>query len=131
MEHYALYCGLMIKSGGIIRFNYHLSHMDHHSNTKKCPNVSSKVKQEIKQLLKQKNKTKTKKVAVIKEIQAELHDIVGGKHQTTINDEEEEEGDENVYMHPVDMHSMNEMNIKKQYTHQKLVNRIKNKLKNL
>ena len=126
MEQYVIYCGLMIKSGGIIRFNYHLSHMDHHSTTKNCLNVSLKVKQEIKQLLEQKNITKTKKVAIIKEIQAELHDIVGGKHQTIINDEEK--GEENVYMHPIDMHSMN---IKKQYAHQKLVNRIKNKLKDL
>ena len=36
------YCGLMIKSGVITCFKFHLSHMDPHSNTKKCPNVPSK-----------------------------------------------------------------------------------------
>ena len=45
------YCGLVIKSGGITRFKFHLSHLDPHSNTKKCPNVLPKVKQEIRQLL--------------------------------------------------------------------------------
>ena len=45
------YCGLMIKSGGITRLKFHLSHTDPHSNTKKCPNVLPEVKQEMKQLL--------------------------------------------------------------------------------
>ena len=48
------YYGLMIKSGGITRFKFHLSHTDRHSNTKKCPNVSPEVKQEMKKLLEQK-----------------------------------------------------------------------------
>ena len=48
------YCGLVITSGGITRFKFHLSHPDPHSNIKKCPNVLSEVKQEMKQLLDQK-----------------------------------------------------------------------------
>ena len=51
----------MIKTGGITRLKFHLSHRDSHSNTKKCPNLPSEVKQEIKQLLKQKSETKVKK----------------------------------------------------------------------
>ena len=62
------YCGLVIKSGGITPFKFHLSHLDHHSNTKKCPNVPLKVKQEMRQLLDQKNKAKAKKVVDIEEI---------------------------------------------------------------
>ena len=45
------YCGLSIKSGGITHLKFHLSHMDPHSNTKKCPNVPLEIKQEMKQLL--------------------------------------------------------------------------------
>ena len=41
------YCGLVIKSGGITRFKFHLSHSNPHSNIKKCPNVPLKVKQEM------------------------------------------------------------------------------------
>ena len=55
------YYGIMIKSGGITRFKFHLSHTNLHSNTKKCPNVPSEVKQEMKQLLEQKSKAKAKK----------------------------------------------------------------------
>ena len=36
-------CGLSIKSGGITRLKFYLSHTDPHSNTKKCPNVPSEV----------------------------------------------------------------------------------------
>ena len=66
------FCGLMIKSGGITRFKFHLSHMDPHSNIKKGPNVLPEVKQEMKQLLKQKSKAKAKKAADMEEIRAEL-----------------------------------------------------------
>ena len=38
------YCGLNIKSGGITRLMFHLSHTDPNSNTKKCPNVPPEVK---------------------------------------------------------------------------------------
>ena len=66
------HCGLVIKSGGITRFKFHLSHSDPHSNTKKCPNVPPEVKQEMRQLLDQKNKEKAKKTAFIEVIRAEL-----------------------------------------------------------
>ena len=36
--------GMVIKSGIITRFKFHLSHIDPHSNRKKCPNVPPKVK---------------------------------------------------------------------------------------
>ena len=37
----------------------------------------------------------------IEEIQVELRDTMGGRHQTIIDDgEEEKEGDEDVYMYP-------------------------------
>ena len=60
------YYGLMIKSCGITRLKFHLSHTDPHSNTKKCPNVSSEVKQEMEQLLEHKSKIKAKKPADMK-----------------------------------------------------------------
>ena len=66
------YCGLMIKSGRITRFKFHLSHMDPYSSTKKCPNVLPDVKQEMKQLLEQKSKAKAKKATDMEEIRAEL-----------------------------------------------------------
>ena len=59
------YCGLMIKRDGITRFKFHISHTDPPFKYKKCPNVLSKVKQEMKQLLKQKSKTKAKKTTNI------------------------------------------------------------------
>ena len=62
------YCGLSIKSGGITRLKFHLSHTDPHSNTKKCPNVPPKVKQEMKQLLEHNGKAKAKKAADMEEI---------------------------------------------------------------
>ena len=98
------YCGLMIKSGGITRLKFHLSHTDPHSNTKKCPNVPPEAKQEIKQLLEHKSKTKGEKTAHMEEIRAELRCTMGGRHHTMIDDDEEEEGDEDVYMYPTDMH---------------------------
>ena len=46
-----------------------------------------------------------KKAANMEEIRAELRGIIGGRHHTIIADEEdEEEGDEDVYMYPDDMH---------------------------
>ena len=65
------YCGLSIKSGGITRLKFHLSHTDPHSNTKKCPNVPPEVKQEMKQLLEHKSKSKAKKAADMEEIRVE------------------------------------------------------------
>ena len=99
------YCGLSIKSGGITRLKFHLSHTDPHSNTKKYPNVPPKIKQEMKQLLEQIGKAKAKKTTDMEEIRAELRGTMGGKHHYLIDDEEEEEeeGDEDVHMYPADM----------------------------
>ena len=72
------YCGLVIRSGRITHFKFHLSHSDPHYNTKKCPNVPSEVKQEMRQLLNQKNKEKAKKAIDIEEIRAELRGTMGG-----------------------------------------------------
>ena len=66
--------------------------------------MSPEVKQEMKQLLEQKSKSKAKKAADMEEIRAELRGTMGGKHHGLIDDEEEEEGDEDVYMYPADMH---------------------------
>ena len=41
------FCGMVIKSGGISRFKFQLSHKDPQSNGKKCPNVPPKVKKEM------------------------------------------------------------------------------------
>ena len=38
------FCGMMIKSGRITQFKFHLSHTDPHSNSKKCPNEPPDVK---------------------------------------------------------------------------------------
>ena len=98
------YCGLSIKSGEITRLKFHLSHTNLYSNTKKCPNVPPEVKQEMKQLLEQKSKSKVKEAADMKEIRSELRGTMGEKLHSLIDDDEEEEGDEDVYMYPVDMH---------------------------
>ena len=63
---------MLIKSGGITLFKFHLSHTDPHSNSKKCHNVPLKVKKELRQLLVERNKSKTKKDTNIEEIRAEL-----------------------------------------------------------
>ena len=38
------FCGMVIKSGGITRFKFHLSHTNPHSNSMKCHNVPPEVK---------------------------------------------------------------------------------------
>ncbi|KAL6327522.1 hypothetical protein AAG906_021608 [Vitis piasezkii] len=116
------YCGLAIKSGGITRFKFHLSHTDPNSNTKKCPNVPPEVKQEIRRLIEQRNKAKAKKAVDIEEIRAELRDTMGRRHRHVIDEDDEEnlggdgggdgggggddddDGDDDVYMYPADMH---------------------------
>ena len=91
------YCGLVIKSRGITRFKFHLSHSDPHYNTKKCPNVPPEVKQEMRQVLDQKNKAKAKKATYIEEIRAKLRGTIGGHDRHLIdNDEDEEEEEEDV-----------------------------------
>ena len=124
------YCGSVIKSGGITHFKFHLSHSYLHSNTKKCPNVPPEVKQEIRQLLDQKNKAKANKTTDIEEIRAELRGIMGGRHRHLIDEDEEEEEDD-VYMYSSDMTPMRELNYEQHVVHQKLLNEIGNKKKNL
>ena len=51
-----------------------------------------------------KSKTKAKKAMDMEEIRAELCGTMGRRHQTIINDDKEEDGDENVYMYLVYMH---------------------------
>ena len=101
------FCGMVIKSGGITRFKFHLSHIDPHSNNKKCPNVPPEVKKEMRQLLVEMNKAKAKKAINIEEIRAELRDTMGGSHKHLFDDddEENEEEDDDVYMYPTDMNS--------------------------
>ena len=41
------FCGMVIKSGGITRFKFHLSHTDPHSNSKKYPHVPPEVQKEM------------------------------------------------------------------------------------
>ena len=102
------FCGMVIKSGVIARFKFHLSHTDPHSNSKKCPNVPPEVKKEIRQLLVERNKAKANKVANIEEIQVELRGTIGGSHRHLFDDddgddEENEEEDDDVYMYPTYM----------------------------
>ena len=102
------FCGMIIKSGGITRFKFHLSHTDPHSNSKKCPNVPSEVKREMRQLLVERNKAKAKKAVNIEEIRFELRGTMGGSHRHLFedgddDDEENEEEDDDVYMYPPDM----------------------------
>ena len=61
-------CGLLMKSGGISRFKYHLAHKDPNNNTKKCLTMPPKVKEEIQKMLLEKSKAKAKKTAHIEEI---------------------------------------------------------------
>ena len=70
--------------GRITHFKFHLSHTDPYSNTKKCPRVPLKVKQEIIELLKQKSKARVKRVVDIEEIQVELQDTMGGRDKHII-----------------------------------------------
>ena len=64
-----------IKSDGITRFKFHLSHTDLYSNIKKCLNVAPKVKKEMVQLLVEMNKVKAKVEALL-EVVIRLENIV-------------------------------------------------------
>ena len=111
------FCGMVIKSGGITWFKFHLSHTNPHSNSKKYSYVPLEVKKEMRQLLVERNKTKAKKAANIKEIRFELRGTMGGSHRHLFDDgddddeenekedddEENEEEDDEVYMYPTDM----------------------------
>ena len=99
------FCGMVIKSGGITRFKFHLSHTNPYSNRKKCPNVPLGVKKEMRQLLVERNKAKAKKAANIEEIRAQLQNTMGGSHRHLVDDDddddddEDEEEEEDVYMY--------------------------------
>ena len=54
------FCGLVMKSGGIMRFKSHLTYKDLHNNTKKCPRVPLEVKENIRLLVHDKKKSKSK-----------------------------------------------------------------------
>ena len=92
------FCGMVIKSGGITRFTFHLSHTDLHSNIKKCPNVPPGVKKEMRQLLVKRNKDKAKKAANIEEIRAELGGAMGGSHRHLFDDEDRGGGGGYLYV---------------------------------
>ena len=99
---------MVIKSGGITRFKFYLSHIDPYINSKKFPNVLLEVKKEMRQLLVERNKVKAKIVANIKEIRFELRDKMGSSHRHLFDDgdddDEENEGeDDDVYMYPPNM----------------------------
>ena len=100
---------MVIKSGRITRFKFHLSHTDPHSNSKKCLNVPPEVKKEMRQLLVERNKAKAKKATNIEEIRVELRGTMGGSHKHFFDDdgddddEENKEEDDDVYMYLVDM----------------------------
>ena len=100
------FCGLLMKSGGITRFKFHLTHNDPHNNTKKCLRVPPEVKEEIRLMMHDKNKAKTIKVVDIQEIHAQLHGTMGASdtHPIDKDDEDEDAEDENVYMYPTDMY---------------------------
>ena len=48
------FCGLLMNSGGINQFKYHLVHGDPNINTKKYPIVPPEVKEEIREMLHEK-----------------------------------------------------------------------------
>ena len=96
-----------MKSGGIIRFKFHLTHNDLHNNTKKCPRVPPKVKEKIRLMVHNKYKAKAKKVVDIQEICAQLCGTMGANDTHLIDkddDDDEYVEDEDVYMYPTDMH---------------------------
>ncbi|RVX18459.1 hypothetical protein CK203_006548 [Vitis vinifera] len=100
------FCGLVMKSGGITRFKFHLMHKDPHNNTKKCPRVPPEVKEEIRFLVHDKTKAKAKKNADIEDIRAQLRGTMGTHHTHLVDEDDDDEDVENedVYMYPTDMH---------------------------
>ena len=96
------YCGLLIKSGGITRFKFYLSHTDPHSNTKKFPRVPPEVKEEIRELLLKKTKAKAKKVANIEEVRVVLCGTIGDNQRYVIDEDDDDDND--VYMYPTNMY---------------------------
>ena len=90
---------MVIKSGGITRFKFHLLHTNPHSNSKKCPNVPPEMKKEMRQLLVERNKAKAKKGG---------GGTMGGSHRHIVDDDdddddEDKEEEDDVYMYPAHM----------------------------
>ena len=76
-------------------------HKDSYNNTKKCPRVPPKVKEEIRSMVHDKTKAKTKKIVDIQEIRAQLHGTMGANDTQLID---EDVKDQDVYMYPKNMH---------------------------
>ena len=83
------YCRLLMKSGGIIWFKFHLTHVDHYNNTKKCHKVSFEVKEKTWEMLHQKIKAQANKTTNIKEISAHLCGTMGSNYTHVINEDDE------------------------------------------
>ena len=96
MGQFVIFCGLLMKSGGVSQFMYHLTHRDLNKNTKKCPTVPPKVEEKIREMLHEKNKAKAKKTTHIEEIQAQLRGIMLARN-THVMDKDDDK-DEKVYM---------------------------------
>ena len=94
------FCELVMKSGDISRFKYHLAHRDPNNNTKKCISVPPKVKEEIREMLHEKSKAKAKKSAHIEDIWAQLRGTLGVRHTHVMD---EGDNDDEEYMYPADM----------------------------
>ena len=93
-----------MKSGGITRFKYHLAHRDPQNKTKECPRVPLEVKEEIREILHENTKAKAKKIANIEEICAQLHGIMGARHRHVMDEDNDDDEVEEVYMYPANMH---------------------------
>ena len=100
------FCGLLMKSGGIARFKFHLTHNNPYNNTKKCPRVPLEVKEEIGLLVHDKNKAKAKKTVDIQDIHAQLRGIMRTRDTHLIDEDGDDKDteDEVVYMYPTYMH---------------------------
>ena len=94
-----------MKSGGITRFKFHLTHKDPHNNTKKCRRVLPEVKEDIWSMVHDKTKAKAKKAANIQEICAQLSGTMGASDTQLIDEDDDENvDDQDVYMYSTDMH---------------------------
>ena len=125
---------MVIKSGEITRFKFHLTHINPHS--KKCLNVPPKVKKEMRQLLVQRNKEKAKKPVNIEEIQVELRGTMICSHRHLVDDDDDdddEDEEERVMSICIRLTSTltSELTIEQYVVYPKLVNEIDNKKKGL
>ena len=106
-----------MKRGGITRFKYHLAHKDPQNKTKECPRVPLEVKEEIREILHENTKAKAKKIANIEEICAQLHGIMGARHRHVMDEDNDDDEVEEVYMYPAICTQMSRMLIKMQFVH--------------